>query len=162
MSLMAKVLWKAPKLQFSSFIISPTCHLRYGNDLHRVPSRPSVHQAGCKVVRDASLPLSPILSVFRKKEGRQEHLGPQAHKDTRRSFHWLKSHSLAGKAGTQKHTFAWEHNNSCTHKRMPRSQLLTLAAFNRISLSCSSFLCFSILSSCSKKRSWERTSAVCS
>ncbi|TNN62214.1 hypothetical protein EYF80_027594 [Liparis tanakae] len=33
---------------------------------------------------------------------------------------------------------------------------------SRISLSCSSFLCFSILSSCSKKRSWERTSADCS
>lgn len=39
---------------------------------------------------------------------------------------------------------------------------LTFAAFSRISLSCSSFLCFSIFSSCSKKRSWERTSDVCS
>lgn len=43
-----------------------------------------------------------------------------------------------------------------------RWQWLTLAALRRISLSCSSFLCFSILSSCSKKRSCERTSAVCS
>lgn len=43
-----------------------------------------------------------------------------------------------------------------------RWEWLTLAALRRISLSCSSFLCFSILSSCSKKRSCERTSAVCS
>lgn len=38
----------------------------------------------------------------------------------------------------------------------------TLAAFSRISLSCSSFLCFSIRSSCSKNLSCDRTSVDCS
>lgn len=39
---------------------------------------------------------------------------------------------------------------------------LALAARIKISLSCSSFLCFSIWSSCSKNLSWARTSLACS
>lgn len=42
------------------------------------------------------------------------------------------------------------------------SEALALAARIKISLSCSSFLCFSIWSSCSKNLSWARTSLACS
>lgn len=55
-----------------------------------------------------------------------------------------------------------EGRNQYKHETYTGFSLRTFAAFSRISLSCSSFLCFSIRSNCSKKRSWERTSVVCS
>lgn len=105
MSFTAKVLTKAPKLQYSSFMNSITCHLRHGNDLHHVPSRTSVHQAGCKVVSDAPLSLSPILSAFqreRRETGALETTIPQGHREVISLTEITLS--LSGKAGTHKHS----------------------------------------------------------
>jgi hypothetical protein len=49
-----------------------------------------------------------------------------------------------------------------TTKAQRAMPALAFAARIRISLSCSSFLCFSIWSSCSKNLSWARTSLACS
>ena len=46
--------------------------------------------------------------------------------------------------------------------KLSEPQALAFAARIKISLSCSSFLCFSIWSSCSKNLSWARTSLACS
>lgn len=55
---------------------------------------------------------------------------------------------------------------SCYYRKKSHSvvwqRCCTLAAFRRISLSCSSFRCFSNWSSCSKNFSWARTSLICS
>lgn len=99
---------KTPVLKnFMNSIVSLSCHLRHGNDLHHVPSRASVHQDRCKMLSDAPLPWSPVLRSTWDHKPTSSHRG--------HFIYWNHTVSLSGKADTHEHTVAWGHNNSRTH-----------------------------------------------